>query len=70
MSTTIYTAEQAAILLGLSPRRVRALATERKLGCRVGARLLVLTAADVDAMRVRRKAGRPRQEARPDAVQG
>ncbi len=56
-----YTAEQAADMLGISPRRVRELAADRGLGTRMGARLLVFTAADVDAMRERPPVGRRRQ---------
>jgi len=47
----LSTAEVAAIL-GVSDRRVRQLATSRKLGMMVG-KVRVYTPADVDAMRYR-----------------
>lgn len=54
---TIYTTTQAAVLLGLSPVRVRALAANRRLGHKFGAQW-AFTAAEIDALRVR-KPGRP-----------
>ena len=48
----LYTAQEVASLLGLSTRRVRALAASRSLGRRIGP-FWVFTAADVDGMRVR-----------------
>lgn len=55
--TVAHVAEE----LGISERRVRELAAERTLGTRLGARLLVFSAAEVEAMRERRPVGRPPQ---------
>lgn len=57
----LYTVANAAAELGISERRVRELAAERTLGTRLGARLLVFSAAEVEAMRERRPVGRPPQ---------
>lgn len=58
----LYTAQEVARLLGLSARRVRALAASRGVGRRIGP-LWVFAGADVDAMRVR-VPGRPPRQAR------
>ena len=58
----LYTVSAAAVLLGVDRSRVSRMAASRGLGRRVhGPRgMLVLTAADIEAMRTRRP-GRPRK---------
>lgn len=60
MRERLYTAQEAADALGITARRVRALAEHRGLGTRLGQRMLVLTAPEVEAMRERRP-GRPKR---------
>ena len=49
--STQYTVAQVAAMLGVTPRRVRQVAAERTLGSTIGARLLVFTPREVEAMR-------------------
>jgi hypothetical protein len=53
------TTSQAAKELGVHPSRVRRMATARGIGMKLTDRLWVFSAAEVEAMRVR-KPGRPR----------
>jgi hypothetical protein len=55
----VLTTAEVAKLLGLSTRRVRALAASRNLGQKLGP-ILVFTPDEVEQMR-ERKPGRPRQ---------
>jgi hypothetical protein len=55
---TLYTAQDAAAILGVSPRRVRALARSRRLGSMLGP-LWVFSERDLEGMRIR-VPGRPR----------
>ena len=57
--TSLLDTAQAAVALGVTPRRVRALARSRNLGWKT-ARDWVFTSEDVEAMRSR-VPGRPRQ---------
>ena len=57
----IYSADEVAAELGITPQRVRALAQSRGVGTKVGGYMWAFTASDVDAMR-ERKPGRPAKE--------
>jgi predicted RNase H-like HicB family nuclease len=58
----VYTTQEVAELLGVSPRRVNALSTDRGVGTRIG-KIKVFTKGDVRKLRQRRP-GRPRIAAR------
>jgi hypothetical protein len=62
----LYTAEDAARILGISPRRIRALAQSRRLGQRLGP-LWVFSERDLEGMRVR-VPGRPRLRRSPSLL--
>lgn len=62
-----YTAPEVAARLGLSTSRVRELAAARGVGRRVGARVLLFSAADVEALRERRP-GWPKGRPRPSRI--
>ena len=62
----IYTTTEAARALGITPRRVRALAISRRIGERKAAGWL-FTEADLDTLRVR-VPGHPKKEDPPDEV--
>ncbi len=55
-----YTTQQAADMLGVTPRRVRQLAQELGIGTKFG-RDLALSQSDIDALKIRRPVGRPRK---------
>ena len=57
----IYSADEVAAELGITPQRVRALAQSRGVGTKVGGYMWTFTDSDVDAMRVRTP-GRPAKE--------
>ena len=52
MTDPLLTTSDAALTLGITERRVRALASARRIGRRIG-RQWVFAAADVEAMRIR-----------------
>jgi hypothetical protein len=56
----LYTTQEVADELGVTDRRVRALAKSREVGKRIGARMLVFTASDLDKMRDRKPGPRPK----------
>ena len=57
----IYSADEVASELGITPQRVRALAQSRGVGTKVGGYMWTFTPSDIDAMR-ERKPGRPAKE--------
>lgn len=54
LNPTVYTVAQVSQELGISPRRVREIATTLNLGSKMGARLIVFTAKEVEAMKANR----------------
>ena len=57
----IYSADEVAAELGITPQRVRALAQSRGVGTKVGGYMWTFTSRDIEAMR-ERKPGRPAKE--------
>lgn len=61
MNDRLYTAAEAADMLGISTRRVRGAAATLGVGQRIGRRVLAFTEADIERLRNRRPPGRPRK---------